>query len=160
MSYCSFKTRLRQIAFESDLEATRFFLALGAIFVGLGFAWPVDTFPTIEQIANGTGRHTYAIMAIIMPEAMWATCFIVQGAIALFSLLTQTRNRLLFMVDALFGALLWTVSILSCYLAYWRGFDRLWEYRPPAIMGLEVAGVLASLWIVVRYTWGKEANGR
>ena len=143
--------RLKELMFKSDLEATRFTLALGAIFIGLGFLWPVDTFPTAAQLAAGTGRHTYALMARIAPEEAWGIAFLVQGALMLHSLLTANYNCRLLWLDAFFGMVLWTVSISACYLAYWNGFEHLMEYRPPAIMGGEVAAAMASWWIFIRY---------
>ena len=62
--------------------------------------------------------------------------------------------------DAGFGVLLWTVAIGSCYLAYWQGFDRIWEYRPPAIMGGEVAAVFAQWWVFVRYHCSSNVQDR
>jgi hypothetical protein len=130
------RNRLKYLAFRSDLEGTRFTLALGAVFIGLGFMWPTPIFPTPEQIAAGSGRHTYAIMAAIAPEWLWAICFLCQGGVMLFSLLTGYRTRALLWLDAVLGVVLWTAAIGACYLAYWRGFDRLWDYRPPPMMGL------------------------
>ena len=147
----NFRYHLRDLVFRSDLKATRFTLALGAIFIGLGFAWPVQIFPSAEQIAAGNGRHTYALMAQIAPEWAWSAAFLLQGSVMLFSLLSGYRSRALLWLDAAFGVVLWTLAIGACYLAYWRGFGRIAEYRPPAIMGGEVAAVLAQWWVFVRY---------
>jgi hypothetical protein len=149
--------RMRYLAMRSDLEGTRFTLALGAIFVGLGFLWPTPVFPTAEQIAAGSGRHTYALMALIAPELVWAALFLLQGAVMMVSLFTGYRSKLLLWTDAVLGVVLWTTAIGACYLAYWRGFANILEYRPPAIMGGEVACVLASWWVLVRYSCGKKS---
>lgn len=154
MSCRAFKLRLMRLLFQSDLEATRFTLALGAIFIGLGFLWPVDTFPTEAQLTAGTGRHTYALMARIMSENLWGIAFLTQGCVMLHSLLFERYNSRLLWLDAFFGMLLWTVSISACYLAYWNGFDHITEYRPPAIMGGEVAAAMASWWVFIRYNCG------
>lgn len=189
------KHRLYDLAFYSDLKAIRLSLSLGAICIGLGFAWPfiavviasltefsvniyyivlclfsdgycsqvvtsydVETilnktaiFPTQQQIIDGKGRHTYSLMAQIAPAWAWSAAFILQGSVMLYSLLTNTRSRALFWLDAVFGVIIWTAAIFACYLAYWKGFDRLLEYKPPAIMGGEVAAMLAQWWIFVRY---------
>ena len=145
------KGRLRYLMLETDLEATRFTLALGAIFIGLGFLWPVDTFPTAAQLAAGTGRHTYALMARMMPEWAWGVAFLTQGSLMMHSLLTGKYNKRLLWLDAFFGMVLWTVSISACYLAYWNGWDHVMEYRPPAIMGGEIAAAMASWWVFIRY---------
>lgn len=154
MPLCAIRARLHEIAWHSDLKAIRFFLGLGAVFIGLGFAWPTAIFPTPEQIAAGAGRHTYALMAQIAPEWAWSLAFFTQGAVMLFSLISNYRSRALLWLDAAFGVVVWTAAIGACYLAYWRGFDRIAEYRPPAIMGVEVAAVLAQWWIFVRYNCG------
>ena len=152
------KNRLYRLLFRSDLEATRFTLAFGAIFIGLGFLWPVDTFPTAAQISAGSGRHTYALMAQMMPEWAWGLAFLTQGIVMLQSLVTGNYNCRLLWLDAFFGMVLWTVSISACYLAYWNGFANIMTYRPPAIMGGEVAAAMASWWVFIRYNCG-EGNG-
>lgn len=147
----SVREKLHDLAFETDLKAVRFTLSLGAIFIGLGFAWPAPIFPSTEQIAAGAGRHTYALMAQIAPEWVWSAAFLAQGSVMLWSLVSDYRSRFLLWADAAFGVILWSVAIGACYLAYWRGFGRIMEYRPPAIMGGEVAAVLAQWWVFVRY---------
>lgn len=148
--------RIRYMAYHCDLEGTRFTLAFGAIFIGLGFAWPVAVFPTAAQIAAGQGRSTYSIMAQIAPEWAWAAAFLLQGVVMLCSLLADCRNKYLFLFDAIFGCALWTTAISACYLAYWPGVEHMMEYKPPAIMGGELAAVLASWWVLVRYAYNDE----
>ena len=150
----SFKHRMFDLAFESDLKAIRFMLGLGALLIGLGFLWPVPVFPTEAQLAAGTGRHTYALMAQMAPEWLWGSAFFVQGMLMLWSLIFDYRNKYLLWFDACFGSILWTLAIGACYLAYWPGFDNIMTYRPPAIMGGEVAAALASWWVFVRYNIG------
>lgn len=201
------KSRIHKLLFQSDLEATRFLLAMGAIFIGMGLLWPtllgvtveslnlligdgasgalsipwvplsVDAplndhaylevfkysftpieykpftiFPTPEQLALGTGRHTYSLMAGMMPETMWGCAFLFQGCLMMYSLLFEKCTPLFLWLDAFMGMVLWTVSISSCYLAYWGGWVNITTYRPPAIMGGEVAAALASWWVFVRYS--------
>ena len=155
----SFNYRMYNLAFESDLKAIRFMLGLGALFIGLGFLWPVPVFPTAEQLTAGTGRHTYALMAQIAPEWLWGISFFSQGALMLWSLILDYRNKILLWIDACFGSVLWTVAIGACYLAYWPGIDNVLSYRPPAIMGGEVAAALASWWVFVRYHCGDTQRG-
>ena len=150
----SIRNRLHYLAFHSDLNAVRFLLGLGAVFTGMGFAWPTAIFPTAVQIAAGNGRHTYSLMAQIAPEWAWSLAFLTQGSVMLYSLLMDYRSRWLLWLDAAFGLVIWTAAVSACYAAYWRGLDRIWEYRPPAIMGMEVAGMLMSWWIFVRYNVG------
>ena len=156
--YDVFLRRMYDLAFESDLKAIRLMLGLGAVFIGLGFLWPVDVFPTAAQLAAGNGRHTYALMAKIAPEGIWGIAFLIQGSIMLWSLVFDYRNKYLLWVDACFGSLLWTVAIGACYLAYWNGFSNIMSYRPPKIMGGEVAAALASWWVLVRYRFEEPTN--
>lgn len=150
----SFKHLMYDLAFESDLKAIRFMLGLGALLIGLGFLWPVPVFPTEAQLTAGTGRHTYTLMAQMAPEWVWGTAFLLQGLIMTWSLILDYRNKYLLWFDACFGSLLWTLAIGACYLAYWPGVDNFMSYRPPAIMGGEVAAALASWWVFVRYNIG------
>ena len=152
--YDRLTARLCNLAFTSDLKAIRLMLGMGAVFIGLGFLWPVPVFPTAEQLATGTGRHTYSLMAQMAPEWLWGISFLVQGSLMLWSLVLDYRNRLLLWLDACFGSLLWSLAIGACYLAYWSGFENIMSYRPPAIMGGEVAAALASWWVLVRYHTG------
>lgn len=150
--------RMYYLVFKSDLMAVRLTLGLGAVFIGLGFLWPVPVFPTAAQLAAGTGRHTYALMAQIAPEWLWGVMFLTQGTIMLWSLVLDYRNKLLLWIDACFGSVLWSVAIGACYLAYWPGFENIMSYRPPAIMGGEVAAAFASWWVFVRYHFDGDIN--
>lgn len=155
----SIRKRLFYLLFCSDMRATRFTLSLGAIFIGIGFAWPAQIFPSPDQIAAGSGRHTYALMSQMAPEWVWSAAFLLQGGVMFWSLVAGYRNKWLLWLDAAFGVLLWTVAIGSCYLAYWRGFGRIMEYQPPAIMGGEIAATLASWWVFVRYNCDGDDHG-
>ena len=155
----SFRYRIYDLAFQSDLKAIRLMLGLGAMFIGLGFLWPVPVFPTEAQLLAGTGRHTYSLMAKIAPEWLWGIMFFFQGTVMLWSLMLDYRNKALLWFDACLGSILWTVAIGACYLAYWPGFSNLLSYRPPAIMGGEVAAALASWWVFVRYHFDGDQHG-
>lgn len=144
--------RLYVIAFRSDLLAIRFWLALSAIFIGVGFLWPSVIFPNPSQIVPGA-RTTYLYMAQMGPEWVWGSLFLVQGATALWSLLANHRSKCLLWSDAVFGVLLWTTSVFSCFAAYWPGFSHILDYKLPAIMGGELATVFASWWVLVRYSY-------
>lgn len=143
---------LRGILIYADTRLLRLILATGAIFIGAGFAWPTAIFPTPAQLAAGTGRHTYALMAQLAPEWVWCCAFTGQGVVMLIALLCNQQNRILLWLDAALGVVVWTAAIFACYLAYWHGFDRIMEYRPPAIMGGEAAVMLAAWLLFVRYS--------
>ena len=92
-------------------------------------------------------------MAHMAPEWTWGALFAVQGAVMLWSLLSQHRSKVLLFADAILGCVLWSTAIISCYAAYWPGWNHLSDYRMPAIMGGELATVFASWWVMVRYTY-------
>lgn len=149
-------TRLYSVLFRSDLVALRLTLGMGSIFTGLGFLWPVPTFPTEAQILSGQGRHTYVLMAQIAPEYIWGCLFLLQGLTMMYCLVRNYHSRFMLWCDAALGAILWCTAVIACYAAYWKGWGNLFTYRPPAIMGMEVAGAFMSLIIFIRYSVPKQ----
>ena len=120
------------ILFKSDLEATRLMLSWGALFWALMLFWPGNTFD----------RPTYTIMGHYAPEWTWASLFLVQGLVMMYSLLCGYKSRVTLVADAVLGCLLWTVSCM-CMLAS--------VYPPPAAISAEICASVASWWILVRY---------
>ncbi len=150
----SIKNRLRHLLWCSDLEATRFTLALAAMFWAVLLAWSGDLFPSPDQIESGTGRLTYAIMAQVMPERAWALLWGVQGIIMFWSLMTGVRSKALMIFDAVLGVSLWMFCVLSAFIVYWPKADVITAfmiYRPPAAMAGELAAIAASWWVLIRY---------
>lgn len=143
------KERLHHIMWRSDLEATRFSLALGSIlWAGLLF-WPGQLF--------SPERQTYSVMSAIAPELVWATLFLVQGVAMFYSLVWGYKSSALFLSDAVLGCALWTTSTLACFVAHYQSLS---TYQPPAAMSYEVMGALASWWCLVRYSFPqKDVNG-
>lgn len=154
-------TREYEILFRSDLEGLRMMLAIGSVWTGFHFAfWPINVFPDAAQIANGGGRHTYALMAQIAPEWVWGLAMMAQGSLAYHSLRTRTYNALRLWFDAAFGATIWITAVACCYFAYWPTNGDLSLWRVPKIMGMEAVGSLFMLVIVIRYTFTeKKKNG-
>ncbi len=145
MKQRSIPKRLHYILWHSDLEATRFSLALGSLLWAVLLFWPGELF--------GHGRKTYELMAHIAPECIWGSLFLLQGVVMLYSLLWGYRSQLSFIVDALLGCVLWTASTAACFMAH---FESLATYQPPAAMSYEVMGALASWWCLVRYSVPKK----
>ena len=142
-------SRLRYIMWHSDLEATRFSLALGSLLWAALLFWPGDLFsPT---------RKTYELMAYIAPEQVWGSLFLLQGTVMVYSLLWGYRSRLSFIVDALLGCVLWTVSTAACFISHYQSFE---TYQPPAAMAYEVMAALASWWCLVRYTFPQKDKSK
>lgn len=141
----SIPSRIHYIMWYSDLEATRFSLALGSLLWALLLFWPGELFsPT---------RKTYELMAHLAPESAWGVLFLFQGAVMLYSLLWGYRSKASFVCDALLGCLLWTVSTAACFISHYTSFS---TYQPPAAMSYEVMGALASWWCLVRYSFPKK----
>ena len=146
--------RFHYLLWHSDLEATRFTLAMGAIMWAALLAWPGALFPETYQIEQFRGRMTYALMALVMPEEGWAFLWGVQGSVMLWSLFSGYRSCLLMMLDGVLGVLLWTFCVSSAFIIYWPHMDfipAIMSYSPPAAMAGEVWLVAASWWVLVRY---------
>lgn len=144
-----------RVAFYSDLYGVRFLLALGAMLIGTSFLWPSNIF--IDPF-TGVIRPTYKYMNELAPEWVWGVSFFVQGIVMMWSLLTDRRSKLLLWADGVAGCFLWTTAIVACYASHWTGGNIL-DYRLPAIMGGEVASVLASWWVLVRYSVDEDKHG-
>ena len=65
----------------------------------------------------------------------------------LWSLIYGYRSKALFVLDALLGAFLWSVSCWSMLLSV---------YPPPAAIAAELTSAVASWWMIVRYQIGDE----
>ena len=150
--------RIRYLLWCSDLEATRFTLGMSAILWAILLAWPGELFPTPDEINAFRGRMTYALMAQIADEEVWAALWALQGSVMLYSLFTGHRNCLLMGADAMLGCALWSFCVFSAFLVYWPHADfltALMTYKPPAAMAGEIMMVAASWWVLVRYNCGR-----
>ena len=135
------RRRLNYLLWCSDLEATRFTLAMAALMWALLLFWPGETF----------SRPTYSLMGQMAPEWAWASLFGLQGTVMLYSLLTGWRNALVMVVDAVLGCALWSASCIAMLLSI---------YPPPAAISAEIAAAFASWWVLVRFKCPKgEARG-
>lgn len=139
--------RVRYIMWNSDLEATRLSLAIGSFLWSVLLFWPGELF--------SPARTTYALMAMIASEEVWASLFLLQGTVMLYSLLWGYKSRLSFVADAFLGCVLWTVSTAACFIAHYQSLA---TYQPPAAMSFEVVGALASWWCLVRYSYPNKAK--
>ena len=110
------RLRFKHLLWYSDMEATRFTLGIAALMWAIFLGWPGDLFPTPDEVAVGRGRLTYAIMAQIMDEDLWAFLWLVQGSAMLWSLFTGYRNCWLMCIDAMLGVMLWTVCVGSAFI--------------------------------------------
>ena len=127
-------------------------LGIGALLWGVFLFWPGSLFPSDLQIASGTGRSTYAIMAQIAPEWVWASAFTLHGSFLLLSIFVRVPPSAA-LLDAFNGAVLWATATLSCYLSHFHGWS---TYQPPAAMGADAAMVFGSSWWLIRVWADKE----
>lgn len=142
------KARLVYLAWGTDLIGTRFVLGLSSLAWAVMLLWPGALFPSAAQMAVGTGRTTYALMAQMAPEVVWATLFGVQGIGTLMALVYDIRTRVVLWVEGILGCLLWTAATISCFASHFKGWD---TYQPPAAMAAELMLTVAAWWVLVRY---------
>lgn len=135
------KSRLHHLIWRSDLEMTRFGLALGSILCALLLAWPGDLFQARPD--------DYRLMAGIASEWTWAALFFLQGSVMLYSLLVGYRSNLSFLSDALLGCLLWSSLTVASFVAH---YESLTTYQPPAELAFVAVGAAMSWWCFVRYS--------
>lgn len=140
---------------KSDMRCARLMLAMGALFWAIFLAWPGALFPTAAQIAAGTGRTTYALMAVF-PEWLWAICFAIHGTFLIVSIFFKVPPESA-LLDAFNGAALWTAATSMCYLAHFKGWA---TYQPPAAMGADAAMCIGSWWWLVRVWADKNYEAR
>ena len=122
---------LSRAFFDSDLIATRFMLFIGELSWFIMLLWSGNTFD----------RPTYSTMKRIANEEVWCILFGLSAFIQIYIIMFEKYDHTLSRVYYYFNAVLWTSSVLSIFYAV---------YPPPAAIGMEVAAMLASIWIVVR----------
>jgi len=140
-----FRAKLNYIAWQSDLSSIRFSIILGSLFWAFLLLWPGELFtPT---------RTTYRLMSQIADEEIWGFAFLSHAIFAATTLFLEKRDKIYFYLDALWGALLWTVATVACFASHWQvGIP----YAPPAAMSAEVSLMLGEWWWVIRWMiWEK-----
>ena len=147
------KNTLLQSLIDSPMKNTRLLIALSSLTWAVLLFWSGDLFEA--------SRKTYAIMAQIASEPVWATLFLLHGILAFWTLKTSANNKLSLWGDAFLGCILWTTSTFACFIAHWPNGDFLTAfatYNPPAAMSGELWVAIFSWWSFVRH-WadsGKE----
>lgn len=155
--------KIKRILIHDRMDITRLGLVMGSALWGLQLVFAADIFPTAAQMAAGTGRATYYIMATIAPDYIWGWLFLFQSMYAAYTLFSGARNRASLLMDAVLGCLLWTGSTVACYMAYWPMhlpfLDALHAYPPPAAMSGEAVMAFYSWWHMIRH-WAEEPADR
>mgnify|MGYP000205653826 CR=1 FL=1 len=140
------RNRIVYLLWQSDMEMTRFALAIGAVIISILLSWPGQLF--------GPDRTTYLLMAQIMREGMWACLFMLQGCAMIYSLLWGFKSKIFYIVDAVLGCALWSAMVIACFASHYiysKG-----GYQPPAAMGYDIVGMFLSFWHLVRYSYGEQ----
>ena len=142
MTQRNIPSRIAYLFWRSDMEMTRFGLALGAVVVGLLLLWPGQLF--------APERTTYLLMGKVAPEICWGSLFLVQGLVMIYSLLYGYRSKVFFVVDAVMGCVLWSSMVILCFMSHYIYSHG--AYQPPAAMGYDLIGMFLSFWHLVRYS--------
>ncbi len=115
----------------TDLEATRFILALAEFLWAITLFMPGDTFD----------RPTYTILAKIAPEISWAFMFLIMGSLQAYILFKGQYHDRFAVWFAFCNSSFWTFVCISMILSV--------SPFPAAISG-EIALAIGSVWIFVR----------
>lgn len=131
---------------DTPMCLTRLLLALSSL------TWAFILFTTGHLF---TGRPTYDVMAAIAGENVWAFPFTVHGCIAMYTLFTNSRNRVTLLLDGLLGCVIWTASTAACFSAYWPHADSFWisltTYKPPAALSADIWMSVAAWWHFIKH---------
>lgn len=153
------KVTLRHLFLRDRMLMSRFGLVIASMLWAIQLALPVELFPTAQMIVEGKGRTTYALMAIIAPEWLWATLFAVHALFASYTLFTETRNHVTLACDGFLGCVLWTSATFACYAAHWPHtgsfLGDLAAYPTPAAMSADLVMAFYAWWHMVRF-WAEE----
>ena len=126
---------------HSPMVNTRLLIALSSLTWAALLFYPGDLFTE--------SRRTYTLMAVLMPELMWATLFLIHGVAALLTLRFDLRSHDTLLCDAFLGCFLWTASTGACFAAHWNGSFA--TYVPPAAMSGEIWIMVFSWWYLLRH---------
>ena len=133
-------TRLRYIILCSSMKSVRFTIAVSSLIFAILLWWPGTLFTP--------ARGTYRLMSEIADENVWGLVFFIHAIASLYTLLFNRYCRIGFVLDALLGAVVWTVATVACFASHWKYGT---TYAPPAAMSAEVGVLLAAWWYLARW---------
>ena len=128
---CNLSDRVAAAIFDSDLISTRLLLAFAEFLWAAMLFWPGDTF----------WRPTYALMAELATEEVWACAFGVTSYLQFRIVLNGRQHTLWAHYFALWNSLLWAVVVGSMLLSV---------YPPPAAIAGEISLMVAAAWVWAR----------
>lgn len=128
--------RFKRLCFYGQMHSARWLLATAETIWAVTLLWPGDTFD----------RPTYAQMALVMSEELWALVFLLTAFcqwIILFSGNYHCRKAVAF---AFWNQTLWWYVTISMYLSV---------YPPPAAISGELALAFGASWVYLRSGFGR-----
>ena len=132
------KDKLIDICLRSDLKASRFFVILSSVFMGIML---ISQHDTIQY------NPSYILLINIAPSSVWGLLFLLQAVTASSSLILTFKNMYTLIFDGLLGCILWTSSTTAYVLWYFHTF-------PGHIFPIEIIGnIMISLmvwWCMIR----------
>lgn len=126
------KDRLVDMFWSTDTTSARFALSVASVMWAFLLFWPGATFD----------RPTYTLMGKFAGEELWASAFLIQGLVGLYSQVYRNVNKFILCGDGILGSILWTASCVAMLLSV---------YPPPAAISAEIVAAVTSWWILVRY---------
>lgn len=125
------RIRLLSILFHSELHGVRFLLGLAEVVWGITLLMPGDTF----------GRPTYAVMAAVAKEEVWACIMVVTAFLQFCILIRQKYHTRRAVIFAAYNSTLWWYLVVSMYMSV---------TPPPAAISGEFALAVGAAWVFVR----------
>lgn len=136
------KKRLSYLTFQSDLHATRFFLAIAEFIWAVSLLMPGDTFD----------RPTYNVMKHVMAsEEIWGFIWLFSGIMQFYILISGKYHDRFAIAFSCFNAMFWWFVTISMYLSVWP---------PPSAISGELALSIGAAIIFIRTGWHAIDTGR
>lgn len=119
----------------TDIRPAQVMLGWSSVIWAVMLVWPGDTFT----------RQTYAVMAEIAPEPVWAGAFLIVGLIQLYNSFSAVLGGELpawfSKFDSFLGFVVWAGAVISILVA---------QSPPPAAIAGEIVMAFAAFWVFVR----------
>lgn len=151
---CKAYCRLRSILCHDRMMMTRMLIGVSGLTWGFLLLDPAILFTD--------KRTTYLVMRAIASENAWGYAFLISGAVSLWAVLFDVRNRATILLDAVLGCILWTTSTLACFAAHWPHavvggwLEQFRAYAMPAAMSGELWLSIAAWWHCIRHLSERE----
>jgi len=131
MTRTQMRSALDRLIWDTDLVGTRLILAIAEAFWALLLWWPGDTFE----------RHTYMLMAAMLPEDVWGLVFAVTAILQVSILFRNEFHDRFARWFAAWNAALWLVTTSAVMMSL---------YPPGAGLSGDIALTCAAWWVWAR----------